>query len=62
MIPSRLIWDGRTLSRTYGSPGRRFRADPRCSLRARVLPPLGPAIERYGSAVWPGGSFSVGAA
>ena len=42
MIPSRLIWDGRTLS--------------------RVLPPLGPAIERYGSAVWPGGSFSVGAA
>jgi hypothetical protein len=27
---SRLYWDGRALSTTYGAPGRRFRADPRC--------------------------------
>jgi hypothetical protein len=27
---SRLLWDGRTLATAYGSPGRRFRADPRC--------------------------------
>jgi hypothetical protein len=27
---SRLVWDGVTLSTALGSPGRRFRADPRC--------------------------------
>ena len=29
---SRLVWDGETLSTALGSPGRRFRADPRCFL------------------------------
>lgn len=29
-MTSRLLWDGRALSTTYGDPGRRFRADPRC--------------------------------
>jgi hypothetical protein len=27
---SRLVWDGRSLETALGSPGRRFRADPRC--------------------------------
>jgi hypothetical protein len=27
---SRLLWDGVSLSRELGAPGRRFRADPRC--------------------------------
>jgi hypothetical protein len=27
---SRLAWDGSTLATALGSPGRRFRADPRC--------------------------------
>jgi hypothetical protein len=27
---SRLVWDGQALARGLGSPGRRFRADPRC--------------------------------
>ena len=27
---SRLVWDGEVLATALGSPGRRFRADPRC--------------------------------
>ena len=27
---SRLVWDGVSLARELGAPGRRFRADPRC--------------------------------
>jgi hypothetical protein len=29
---SRIVWDGTTLTRELGAPGRRFRADPRCFL------------------------------
>lgn len=33
---SRLVWDGGSLGTALGSPGRRFRADPRCFQGATV--------------------------